>query len=77
MRKSAAATAIAMAAPWTWGREHQDQDVVRYPDPAIVTLDPRFGKYRQFNAAVERLWTGARWAEGPVWSCFVSPLRSA
>ncbi len=45
-----------------------DQTVVRYPDPAIETLDPRFEKYSQFNAAVERLWTGARWAEGPVWS---------
>jgi gluconolactonase len=32
-----------------------------------VTLDPRFEKLRQGNAAVERLWTGARWAEGPVW----------
>ena len=39
----------------------------RYPDPAIVILDQRFAKYCQFNAAVERLWTGARWAEGPVW----------
>ena len=39
----------------------------RYPDPAIVVLDKRFEKYYQFNAAVEQLWTGARWAEGPVW----------
>jgi gluconolactonase len=39
----------------------------RYPDPAIVMLDKRFEKYWQLNAAVERLWTGARWAEGPVW----------
>ncbi|MCX6328405.1 MAG: SMP-30/gluconolactonase/LRE family protein [Bacteroidia bacterium] len=39
----------------------------RYPDPAIVTIDKRFEKYCQFNAAIERLWTGARWAEGPVW----------
>jgi gluconolactonase len=39
----------------------------RYPDPSIVIIDKRFAKYRQFNAAVERLWTGARWAEGPVW----------
>ena len=39
----------------------------RYPDPSIVILDKRFEKYCQFNAAVERLWTGARWAEGPVW----------
>jgi hypothetical protein len=40
---------------------------VRYPDPAIQVLDPRFAKYRLGNAAVERLATGFRWAEGPVW----------
>jgi gluconolactonase len=39
-----------------------------YPDPAVKTLDPRFEKVRPpFNAAVERLATGWRWAEGPVW----------
>jgi len=41
--------------------------IVRYPDPAIEVLDPRFAKYRVGNAAVERLYTGARWVEGPVW----------
>ena len=41
--------------------------IVRYPDPAIETLDPRFSKYCLGNSAVERLWTGARWTEGPVW----------
>jgi gluconolactonase len=41
--------------------------VVRYPDPAVEVLDPRFKKTRIGNAHVERLWTGARWAEGPVW----------
>jgi gluconolactonase len=45
----------------------QDRAVVRYPDPAVETLDPRFSRYRLGAAAVERLWTGARWAEGPVW----------
>ena len=30
-------------------------------------LDPAFLKYRLFNASVERLATGMRWAEGPVW----------
>ena len=30
-------------------------------------LDPRFRAYRNGNAAIERLYTGARWAEGPVW----------
>ena len=39
----------------------------RYPDPAITVLDPRFQKYCIFSAAVERLATGMRWAEGPVW----------
>ncbi|HXY24911.1 MAG TPA: SMP-30/gluconolactonase/LRE family protein [Candidatus Acidoferrum sp.] len=38
-----------------------------YPDAAMEVLDSRFAKYRVGNAAVERLWTGARWAEGPVW----------
>ncbi|MCY1216841.1 Gluconolactonase [compost metagenome] len=38
-----------------------------YPDPAIEVLDPRFLKYRIGNAAVERLATGARYGEGPVW----------
>ena len=40
---------------------------VVYPDPAIEIVDPRFAKYVVGNAAVERLYTGARWAEGPVW----------
>jgi gluconolactonase len=39
----------------------------RYPDPALRVLDPRFERYLLFNAAVERLATGFRWVEGPVW----------
>src|SRR6201990_1706011 len=38
-----------------------------YPDPAIQALDPRFEKYWLKLSAVERLGTGVRWAEGPVW----------
>ena len=41
--------------------------IVRYPDPAIEVIDSRFASIKIGNAAVERLWTGARWAEGPVW----------
>lgn len=48
-------------------RRRWDEGIVRYPDPAVEVLDPRFGAYRLGNAAVERLYTGARWAEGPVW----------
>ena len=43
------------------------QPAERYPDPAIQVLDPRFLKYRLFNASIERLATGCRWSEGPVW----------
>lgn len=43
------------------------QAVVRYPDPAVRSLDRRFDKYRAGAAVVERLYTGSRWAEGPVW----------
>jgi gluconolactonase len=39
----------------------------RYPDPSIQALDPSFARYTLFSAAIERLWTGARWCEGPVW----------
>src|SRR5690349_24399295 len=45
----------------------QQKNPVVYPDPAVETVDPRFAKYAVGNAAVERLYTGARWAEGPVW----------
>ena len=43
------------------------QPAPRLPDPAIEVLDPSFMKYRISLAAVERLATGFRWAEGPVW----------
>ena len=39
----------------------------RYPDPSIVAIDEAFNKYRLPLAKVERLWTGGRWGEGPVW----------
>ena len=40
---------------------------VRYPDPAVNVIDRRFRPYRIGSAAVERLYVGCRWAEGPVW----------
>jgi len=39
----------------------------RYPDPAIEVFDGAFAKYQEKLASVERLGTGYRWAEGPVW----------
>ena len=43
------------------------QPATRYPDPAITALDKRFEAYWIKLAAIERLATGQRWAEGPVW----------
>jgi gluconolactonase len=45
--------------PWT--------PSLRYPDPSVQILDPSFAKYRLPLASVERLATGMRWSEGPVW----------
>jgi gluconolactonase len=45
--------------PWTPSQ--------RYPDPSVQILDPSFAKYRLPLASVERLATGMRWSEGPVW----------
>ena len=39
----------------------------RYPDPSIEVLDPAFLGLRLYSASVEQLFTGCRWAEGPVW----------
>jgi gluconolactonase len=40
---------------------------VRFPDPAIEIVDPRFAALVVGHEVVERLWTGGRWLEGPVW----------
>lgn len=39
----------------------------RYPDPAVRILHPSFKKYRIALAGIERLATGMRFTEGPVW----------
>lgn len=38
-----------------------------YPDPALISVDPAFDKYKRFSAGVERLYQGTRWGEGPVY----------
>ncbi len=43
------------------------QESLRYPDPAIRALDPAFTRLHLPLSSVERLWTGSRWGEGPVW----------
>ena len=59
---SATATAIGSQRDWT-GREP-----VRYPDPDIQSLNPRFEKYKIGNTPIKREWTGGLWTEGVAWS---------
>src|SRR5918996_5108161 len=40
---------------------------IRYPDPNIRVLDPRFAQYVLPMAAIERIAGGCRFTEGPVW----------
>jgi len=44
-----------------------DRTIVRFPDPAVEIVDPRFAGLVVGHEVVERLWTGGRWLEGPVW----------
>jgi gluconolactonase len=49
------------------GQGRWESSPAPYPDSAIQIVDPSFAKYRIGNAAVERLATGFRFTEGPVW----------
>ena len=59
---TAAATVMAASRAFA-----QWQPSPRYPDPAVQVVDPSFARYRLALAKVERLATGFRWSEGPVW----------
>lgn len=43
------------------------EPTARYPDPAVRVLSEEFNRYRLPLASVERLYTGCRWSEGPVY----------
>lgn len=46
----------------------------RYPDPRIVAVDDSFRRYMLASAKVERIASGFRWAEGPVWFGYMRML---
>ena len=64
-RSPSASEAISSAAT---NRDWSGQNPIRYPDPDIITLDPRFRRCLQFNAPIQRLYSGTLWAEGPAWN---------
>lgn len=61
---AAGAAALTSVSP-VRGAEWQPSP--RYPDPLVRIIDPSFAKYRLNLAKVERIATGLRWSEGPVW----------
>jgi gluconolactonase len=66
-RDSFAAAGLLGALPFTQPALAGWEPNERYPDPAIKILDPSFRKYRLNIAGMERLATGMRWSEGPIW----------
>ncbi len=67
-RRDFIAAGSALAALSTLPRVMAEwQPASRYPDPRVKNIDPSFGKYRVSNARVERIASGLRWGEGPVW----------
>ena len=66
-RQFLAGAALAVAASPRLVRAARDfNDIPHYPDPDVQTLDRRF-KYTVGNAAIERVTSGLRWCEGPVY----------
>jgi gluconolactonase len=59
---AAVAASTGRGNAWRW-----NPAPIRYPDPDIVGLDPRFQSMVLGNAAIERLATGFRFTEGPVY----------
>lgn len=41
---------------------------VRYPEPDVKVLDPRFANIKLGSSPIQRLHTGTLWAEGPAWN---------
>jgi gluconolactonase len=67
VKMAAGATMAVVSKPVAFAGAQEPKRPTPYPDPAVEVVDPRFAKYQILSAAVERLFTGARWAEGPVW----------
>jgi gluconolactonase len=64
--RQGAAQPATSAAPVA--RDWSGNNPLRYPDPDVIALDPRFQRYVVFNTPLQRLYTGTLWAEGPAWN---------
>jgi gluconolactonase len=72
--KTAAVIAGAAALAPVAARAQEDRDYgedappVHYPDPDVVAVTDAFDKYKVGNSAIQRIWTGGLWLEGPAWN---------
>ena len=65
------AGAVGMAASRALGRDYGPHaQPVRYPDPDLVTIDPRFKENALGNTPIQRIYHSDQmlWAEGPAWN---------
>lgn len=67
---AAAGLAAASRAFGQAARDWSGANPMRYPDPDIISLDPRFDKYKLGNTSVQRLYHSPEvmWAEGTAWN---------
>ena len=51
-------------------RDWSGKNPTRYPDPDLISLDPRFDKYKLGNTPIQRLYTNPNtlWTEGCAWN---------
>src|SRR6266496_4567298 len=68
LQRAAGLAAVTIMAPAAFARNFGPSiEPQRYPDPDIIALDKRF-KYKLGNTPIQRLYTGALWAEGCAWN---------
>lgn len=65
---ASAQTPAPAPSPDATPRDWTGQNPIKYPDPDIIALDPRFRRYIIGNTSIKRLYTGTSWAEGPAWN---------
>jgi gluconolactonase len=63
-----AAQAPTQVSPVPTPRDYSRPEPLRYPDPDVVALDPRFRRYIVTQTSIKRLHFGATWSEGPAWN---------
>jgi gluconolactonase len=67
---TAAALTMAGSAVRATDEYADDAPPVRYPDPRIISLDPRFDALKLGNTPIRRVYHSKQmlWAEGPAWN---------